>query len=103
MMKESRFNPDDQGRMNDYGIFQVTPIYVAEANRLSEGNHTLEDVFSIEKSIRMFSIVQGRCNGEFVFYCSSYGREISSDEMDKMLGCFSSDLISEGFLEGDLN
>lgn len=62
MMKESRFNPDAQGRTNDYGIFQITPIYVAEANRLSEGNYTLEDAFSIEKSIEMFGIVQGRYN-----------------------------------------
>ncbi len=40
------------------------------------------------------------CNGESVFYCSSYEHDIPSDEMDKQLRWFSSGLISEGFLKG---
>lgn len=62
MMKESRFNPSAQGKTSDFGIFQITPIYVAESNRLSNGNYTLEDALSIQKSLEMFSIVQTRHN-----------------------------------------
>ena len=40
------------------------------------------------------------CNGESVSYYSSYGHEIPSDEMNKMLRWFSSGLILESFVEG---
>lgn len=62
IMKESRFNPDAVGKTNDYGIFQITPIYVLEANRLSNLEYTHDDAFSIEKSLEMFSIVQNYHN-----------------------------------------
>lgn len=64
IMKESRFNPDAIGKTNDYGIFQITPIYVLEANRLSHLGYTHDDAFSIEKSLEMFAIVQGVHNPE---------------------------------------
>lgn len=63
-MTESRFNPNAVGKSSDYGIFQITPIYVREVNRLSGGVYILEDAFSIEKSIEMFAIVQGVHNPE---------------------------------------
>ena len=61
MMTESRFNPDAIGATSDWGVMQITPVYVAEANRFG-GEFTHEDAFSIEKSLEMFSIVQGNHN-----------------------------------------
>lgn len=40
------------------GCLQLMPIYVAEANRLTNGNYTLEDRFDRIKSIEMFNIIQ---------------------------------------------
>lgn len=44
------------------GILQIMPIYVAEANRISGRNYTLEDRLDPRKSIEMFEIVQGHHN-----------------------------------------
>lgn len=44
------------------GILQLMPIYVAEANRISGRNYTLEDRYDPAKSIEMFEIVQGHHN-----------------------------------------
>lgn len=60
---ESEFRQDAVGNAGDIGIFQITPIYVAEVNRIlgnKEYYHT--DAFDTEKSVRMFSVVQDRRN-----------------------------------------
>ena len=44
------------------GILQIMPIYVAEANRISGRNFSLEDRYSPEMSIDMFNIVQAHHN-----------------------------------------
>lgn len=60
---ESEFNPLAVGKTNDFGIFQITPIYVKEVNRiLGEERYTHEDAFSPMKSIEMFNIMQGKHN-----------------------------------------
>lgn len=65
VMTESRFNPSTEGKHGDKGIFQQTPIYVKEVNRiLGEDRYTAEDAFDIEKSVSMFNIVQGYHNKE---------------------------------------
>ena len=89
IMKESRFNPDAVGKTNDYGIFQITPIYVLEANRLSHMEYTHDDAFSIEKSLEMFSIVQDYHNPARSIDCaitlhnpgasSAYARQIKDN------------------------
>lgn len=55
---ESRFRPDAVGTANDFGVLQITPIYVAEVNRVSGANFIHEDAFSVDKSIEMFSLMQ---------------------------------------------
>ena len=62
MMTESRFNSEAEGRTNDKGVFQITPVFVAEANRLSGRGYVHEDAYSIEKSLEMFDIIQRRYN-----------------------------------------
>lgn len=60
---ESEFKADAVGSSNDRGIFQITPIYVKEANRLQHDiTYTHDDAFDIAKSIEMFGIVQGHHN-----------------------------------------
>lgn len=56
---ESEYNPEAMGSSGDLGVFQITEIFVHEANRLlgkEMYNHL--DAFDIEKSIEMFNVVQ---------------------------------------------
>lgn len=62
MLKESRFDPDAVGSCDDRGIYQITSVFVQEANRLSGKNYTHDDAFDITKSLEMFSIVQNQYN-----------------------------------------
>ena len=58
-MTESEFNPKAVGKTKDYGIYQITPIYVKEINRLlGHQVYTHEQAFDIEKSVEMFNILQ---------------------------------------------
>jgi len=62
--QESKSNP--KARNGDaVGILQITPIYVAEANRISKiDTFTLSDRESPLESLKMFEIVQGFHNPE---------------------------------------
>lgn len=58
-MTESEFDPDAVGASKDYGIYQITPIYVAEVNRLLGSEvYQHSDSFDIQKSVEMFNILQ---------------------------------------------
>lgn len=62
-MTESEFNPRAVGKTKDYGIYQITPIYVAEVNRLLGKNvYTHDQAFDINKSVEMFNILQAHKN-----------------------------------------
>lgn len=62
-MTESEFYPSARGADEDWGVFQITPIYVAEANRVSEGAQwTHEDAWSVERSLDIVEAVQGYHN-----------------------------------------
>lgn len=53
------------GTKNDVGAFQITPIYLAEANRLAGcDKYTLDDRRDYEKSREMFDLVQSHYNPE---------------------------------------
>jgi len=56
---ESRYRPEIVGSANDFGIYQIVPIYVKEINRLS-GYEAFqhEDALHIGKSIEMFNVMQ---------------------------------------------
>ncbi|MCK9417539.1 hypothetical protein M0Q97_12935 [Candidatus Dojkabacteria bacterium] len=66
--KESRGNDTVIGKYdnaNSVGCLQITPIYVAEVNRiLGNDVYTLEDRLSRDKSIEMFNIIQNYYNPE---------------------------------------
>lgn len=55
---ESRFDPDAVGKAHDSGILQLTPIYVAEVNRVAGTDYTLQDAFDIEKALEIFETMQ---------------------------------------------
>lgn len=60
---ESRFDTLAVGKKGDWGVYQITPIYVEDANRIiGEEKYIHEDAFSPEKSNEMFGIVQGHYN-----------------------------------------
>ena len=62
-MTESEFNPKAVGKNMDYGIYQITPIYVKEVNRLlGDQVYTHNQAFDIEKSVEMFNILQSYKN-----------------------------------------
>jgi hypothetical protein len=60
---ESRNNPLAVGRNKDYGIIQITPIYVREVNRLQKDTvYAHEDAFCVYKSKEMWYIIQNHYN-----------------------------------------
>lgn len=62
-MTESNFDPQAVGTHKDYGIFQITPDYVAEVNNiLGEKVYTHDQAFDITKSVEMFNILQSDKN-----------------------------------------
>ena len=64
-MTESEFNPKAVGKTKDYGIYQITPIYVKEINRLlGDQVYTHDQAFDINKSVEMFNIMQSFKNPE---------------------------------------
>lgn len=63
MKTESEFDPLAVGKSEDWGILQITPIYVKEVNRiLGEDRFSHEDAFNVEKSMEMFEITQNYHN-----------------------------------------
>lgn len=65
IMVESGFDPSAVGSAGDAGMFQITPVYVAECNRiLGTKRFAPEDAFSPAASVEMFGIMQGHHNPE---------------------------------------
>ena len=64
-MTESEFKPDAVGKTEDFGIYQITPIYVKEINRLlGEEAYTHDQAFDMTKSVEMFNVFQSFKNPE---------------------------------------
>lgn len=61
---ESRCNPSATGKTQDFGILQLTPIYVKEANRVGGTEYAHEDAYDPLKSLSMFQAVQDYHNPE---------------------------------------
>ena len=59
---ESRFNPAAVGKAQDSGILQITPIYVAEVNRIAGTDYVLQDAFDPVKSLEMWDLMQAHYN-----------------------------------------
>lgn len=60
---ESEFDSLAVGKTKDLGIFQITPIYVEEVNRiLGEKVYDHADALNPEKAVEMFSIYQNHKN-----------------------------------------
>ncbi len=88
---ESGFNIQAEGKNNDRGIFQITPIYVKEVNRLQDSVvFTHEDAYDMDKSLKMFNIVQTHHNPDSSFdkalmnhnsngMLSGYGRKVKEN------------------------
>lgn len=56
---ESRFRPDVVGKAEDYGVYQITPVYVREINRLSgKERFCHDDALDLCKSVEMFNVMQ---------------------------------------------
>lgn len=60
---ESEFNPLAVGKTNDIGLFQITPIYIKEINRIvGEEAFTHDDALDEGKSVTMFNLMQNKHN-----------------------------------------
>lgn len=61
---ESRFDPDALGSSQDAGLYQMTPVYVAEVNRVAGTDYAHEDAFDPDKAVAMFAAMQQHYNPE---------------------------------------
>lgn len=60
---ESEFNFLAEGTKNDVGIFQITPVYVEDVNRIvGVERYSHSDAYDPEKSLEMFNIIQTHYN-----------------------------------------
>ena len=59
IVTESSLDPYAKGRNDDLGLMQITPVYVAEANRiLGEERFSHTDALDPDRALEMFRIVQ---------------------------------------------
>ena len=66
MKVESDYNPSAVSVVGARGYFQITPIYVAEVNRVHKTNYTFEEVVSsFEKSYEVFILMQEAHNKDY--------------------------------------
>lgn len=61
-MTESRLNPVARGETHDGGILQITPIYAAEASRLTGRDYSQAAAYDIAASLEMFAAIQDHYN-----------------------------------------
>ncbi len=62
---ESDFDPLARGKADDLGVFQITPVFVREVNRiLGDTVYLHEDALDMKKSLEMVTVVQDRYNAE---------------------------------------
>ena len=59
---ESRFDPAAVGTCQDFGLYQMTPIYVTEINRVAGTDYAHEDAFDPGKAVEMFNAMQDYYN-----------------------------------------
>lgn len=62
ILTESRFNPDATGAAKDAGLYQMTPVYVAEVNRVAGTDYVHADAYDPDKAVAMFAALQGHYN-----------------------------------------
>ena len=66
MKVESDYEPSAVSSVGAKGYFQITPIYVAEVNRVHKTNYKYEEVVkSFEKSYEVFTLMQEAHNTEY--------------------------------------
>ena len=59
MKVESNYEPTAESSVGAKGYFQITPIYVAEVNRVHKTNYVYEEVVnSFEQSYEVFTLMQ---------------------------------------------
>jgi len=61
-LAESRLNPEARGEAHDGGILQITPIYAAEASRLTGRDYSPAAAYDIAASLEMFAAIQDHYN-----------------------------------------
>lgn len=59
---ESRFDPSALGSAQDAGLYQMTPVYVAEVNRIAGTDYAHADAFDPDKAVEMFALLQAHYN-----------------------------------------
>ena len=85
IMTESRYNPEALGTHQDAGLYQMTPIYVAEINRIAGTDYTHADAFDPCKAVEMFATMQGHYNPEQDFDTALYYHNRSAEYRRRVL------------------
>ena len=62
---ESKANPLAVGSSGDYGLYQMTDVYVREVNRIAGTDYAHEDAFDPEKAVEIFNTMQGAKNPHY--------------------------------------
>ena len=55
---ESKANPSALGANQDAGLYQLTPVYVREVNRVAGTDYAYEDAFDPDKAVEIFNTMQ---------------------------------------------
>lgn len=81
---ESRFEPSALGANQDAGLYQLTPIYIREVNRVAGTDYAHEDAFDPEKAVEIFNTMQEIKNPGHDFELAVYYHNKSSAYLNKV-------------------
>ncbi|MCM1217961.1 MAG: transglycosylase SLT domain-containing protein [Lachnospiraceae bacterium] len=65
MKVESEYDSTAVSSVGAKGYFQITPVYIAEVNRVHHTNYTMNDVYDLESAHEIFDLMQKAHNKEY--------------------------------------
>lgn len=65
MKVESEYDSTAVSSVGAKGYFQITPVYIAEVNRVHHTNYTMNDVYELESAHEIFDLMQKAHNKEY--------------------------------------
>lgn len=65
MKVESEYDSTAVSSVGAKGLFQITPIYIKEVNRIHNTNYTMDDVTDFESAYQIFDLMQQAHNQDY--------------------------------------
>ena len=81
---ESKANPLAVGSSGDYGLYQMTDVYVREVNRIAGTDYAHEDAFVPEKAVEIFNTMQCAKNPHHDFELAVYFHNKSPQYLNRV-------------------